>query len=383
MERLDAAKKSICIGIYDFTANYIRDALIGAMERGVVVELMLDLSGAKEQILFDSLTELGAATLRAPSCDSPRAKYFPVVHQKVIVIDGQWVLVQSGNYSDNSIPINDPAANWPKFKTGNRDTGIAIESKKIAAFFAKRLAADRKLVIDAKLAPKAIASLKAMRQDGALFLAKPKKAPTTKFKPEAFAAKNVVVQPVLTPDNYLPTMEALLEGATRSVRIEQQYIWSWQSKVQVLIQALARAQAKHPKLVIEIVLGKAFKDEDEKKFDKALDRLQQDLGLNRTEHVRFINQDMFTHCHNKMILIDDAIAVISSQNWSDTAVDTNREAGLIVYDKAVCGYFRKLFDHDFKHGVSKPLKGKSKFYAAKSFSSGQLVRMDLGDIAFV
>src|SRR5262245_27681649 len=43
---MDAAKKSIRIGIYDFTAGYMKDILLNAMHRGVKVTLMLDLDGA-------------------------------------------------------------------------------------------------------------------------------------------------------------------------------------------------------------------------------------------------------------------------------------------------------------------------------------------------
>lgn len=383
-ERIAAAKKSICIGIYDFTAEYIRDQLIDAMERGVKVELLLDLEGEGEKRIFDDLGSLGSAVLRAPSCMNVKAPYFSVVHQKVIVIDDRWTLVQSGNYSPGSIPINEPDQNWPKFKTGNRDTGVAIDSKAFAAFFAKRLTNDRKLVINAKTAPKAIAMLKALAKAGGVLVPKPKREPKEKFKPKTFNFTTAVtLQPLLTPDNYLLDVPPLLESARKSIYIEQQYIWPKQPKVALLIAAMKRALAATPGLDIRIVLGKAFAQSDVARFDDALAEMDKQLGLKRGTNVRFINQDMFVHCHNKLILIDGKIAITSSQNWSDTAVDTNREAGVAVHDAGVCRYFTGIFEHDWKHGVQQPMKPKQKFFAPKSFSSGDLVRLDLGDIAFV
>src|SRR5687768_9311482 len=45
----DAARKSILIGIYDFAADYMKEALLQAMSRGVKVALMLDIDSDKEK----------------------------------------------------------------------------------------------------------------------------------------------------------------------------------------------------------------------------------------------------------------------------------------------------------------------------------------------
>src|SRR5437868_6868168 len=51
---LDGAKRSILIGIYDFTADYVKNTLEKAMKRGVAVGLMLDLDGRTgEQQIYD------------------------------------------------------------------------------------------------------------------------------------------------------------------------------------------------------------------------------------------------------------------------------------------------------------------------------------------
>ena len=103
---LDGAQKSILIGIYDFSSDPIKELLLKAMRRGVKVKLMLDIDSKDEQALFDDLAQFGATCVEAPSCASKRARYFSSSHEKVIVIDDEWSLIQSGNYSDNSIPPN-------------------------------------------------------------------------------------------------------------------------------------------------------------------------------------------------------------------------------------------------------------------------------------
>src|SRR5262249_50422564 len=102
----DAAKKSIVIGIYDFSAPHMKELLLSALQRGVKIKLMLDIDSKEEQQLFDELVDLGVKGVPAPSCASKRVHFFSSSHEKVIVIDGEWSLVQSGNYSSHSIPLN-------------------------------------------------------------------------------------------------------------------------------------------------------------------------------------------------------------------------------------------------------------------------------------
>ena len=132
---LDSAKKEIIIGIYDFSADYMTEILLNALARGVKVSLMLDIDGKKEEDVFKKLAKFGCKTVPAPSCASDNVHFFPSSHEKVIVIDGTWTLVQSGNYSKNSIPFNEKDGGDPDhFVTGNRDMGVAIRSKPLAEF---------------------------------------------------------------------------------------------------------------------------------------------------------------------------------------------------------------------------------------------------------
>ena len=132
-ELMRKATRSILIGIYDFSAPYVKDLLVDAIGRGVKVTLMLDIDSKEEQACFDELKAKGCDGVPAPSCASTRARYFPCCHEKVIVIDDEWAMIQSGNYSVNSIPDNETEDG--KFVTGNRDMGIAVRSPEVARFF--------------------------------------------------------------------------------------------------------------------------------------------------------------------------------------------------------------------------------------------------------
>ena len=48
----DQAKKSIVIGIYDFSAEYMKELVLNALRRHVKIKLMLDIDSKDEQALF-------------------------------------------------------------------------------------------------------------------------------------------------------------------------------------------------------------------------------------------------------------------------------------------------------------------------------------------
>src|SRR5437879_2991327 len=66
---VDSAKKEILIGIYDFSADYMKDLVLNTMKRGVTVSLMLDIDSDAEQKVFDSSRSSGAR--RSPRRRAP------------------------------------------------------------------------------------------------------------------------------------------------------------------------------------------------------------------------------------------------------------------------------------------------------------------------
>lgn len=348
----EAATKSILIGIYDFSASYIRDLVLDALRRKVKVRLMLDIDSDSEQRMFDRLVDSGVDGVPAPSCASQRARFFASSHEKVIVIDGEWSLVQSGNYSKNSVPFNVKDGGDPKrFRFGNRDMGLAIRSRKLSKFFTEILESDMALELNGP------ESLAAVPQPEAAFLVEkaPTIVPSKLFPSKTFRlTKPLKVQPVLSPDNYMSTIPAKLRAARKSILIEQQYIRGKQTDIEKLLDAVAKAREQAPNLDVRIVLGKLFKKSDLPKEQANLKLLKSKYKLALGKNVRFVDTTRFVHCHNKMVLIDDERVLISSQNWSNSAVSKNREAGVWLEHKGIYDYFREIFESDWKVAKNKP-----------------------------
>jgi phosphatidylserine/phosphatidylglycerophosphate/cardiolipin synthase-like enzyme len=377
---LDGATRAILIGIYDFTAPYMRDLLAAAVQRGVQVSVMLDLDHRKgEPELWAELIQQGCVGVSAPSCASEQARYFPSCHEKVIIIDDTWTLVQSGNYSEASIPQNvtdggDPA----QFVPGNRDMGLAVHSPVLAAFFTQILRGDMALELAASraLAP---ARQPASAEVVELTAARPPQMPPTRHPSRRFRPrKPVTILPVLSPDNYMQVIPDLLAAATRTIVIEQQYIRGDQPAIRTLLTAIRNAQTRRPDLQVRIVLARPYGGPDEAAADLAA---LAEFGLQPGVHVRYLNPTYFVHCHNKLLIIDGRRVLVSSQNWSDFAVTRNREAGLLVDYAPLARYYQTIFDLDWQTGLSDLTAGPRATWreATAAPPAGVLVPRRLGD----
>jgi phosphatidylserine/phosphatidylglycerophosphate/cardiolipin synthase-like enzyme len=374
---IDGARKSILIGIYDFTAEHVKELLLAAMRRGVKVKLMLDLDGAREEEMFDELVQFGVEGTAAPSCASKSGvKVFRSSHEKVIVVDGEWTLVQSGNYSNNSIPLNVvDGGDRASFITGNRDTGIAVRSKEIAKFFTTILNGDIALELDG---PQALTST-TVSEAAFLVEAAPKKIPETLFKSKSFDLNKQKIQPVLSPDNYMKAIPGFLSRARKSILIEQQYIRGSQDNITDLLDAIKAAREEEPDLDVRIILGKIFGAKDVEKEKKNIALLKKEYGLTLGRNIRFIDTTRFVHCHNKMILVDGKGVLVSSQNWSSAAVSENREAGLLLEHAGICKYFTQIFENDWKTAIKKLPAAAPEVLGAEAVATGQFVRVEAGD----
>ena len=197
---------------------------------------------------------MGVRSVSAPFCTNDFVRVFSSSHEKVIVIDNEWCLVQSGNYSSNSISLND-GRRRDLVRTGNWDTGLAIRSPKLAGFFTTILEGDMALV---EATPE---MLRQPIEDEFFLVERAPKGPKKRFKSKSFALDaRLAVTPVLTPDNYMDVVPDLIGRARKSILIEQQYIKAKQPLVRQLLDAIAAAQAKSPKLDIRIILGKVSID---------------------------------------------------------------------------------------------------------------------------
>lgn len=95
VQYIDSAKVSIRLLAYNFTSQSIGQALVRASQRGVDIQLVLDRSVPHEK---NSILPMMLMAHIVTFIDKKHA----IAHNKVIIVDNQWIETGSFNYSDNA-----------------------------------------------------------------------------------------------------------------------------------------------------------------------------------------------------------------------------------------------------------------------------------------
>jgi phosphatidylserine/phosphatidylglycerophosphate/cardiolipin synthase-like enzyme len=173
-------------------------------------------------------------------------------------------------------------------------------------------------------------------------------APTPSFVPlvdtqlQHFPSLAGPVTPVVSPDNYFAHVKKVIDGATKRLFLQQQYILGGDGAPSV-DKLLDAVKARHDAGVdVRIIVSSRFA----KNWERTKDTLAAH-GLKG--HLKAINLDNFIHCHNKGVIADDHV-VVSSTNWSENSIRRAREAGVEVHSKALAEYFATVFKDDWDNG---------------------------------
>jgi len=329
---LKRAQHTLLIYVYEIKADYLIDLVHQAHNRGVTVKMMYDRGGthaADREILEALPFEL------LPAPWSGGRGVFTVCHQKFVVADRKTVVVESANWAKTSLPLveaGDP------YKKGNREWVVRVDNTDVAKFFTKLFQAD--WTIPDLGAPQDLVSAP-MEQPGILVPAELTAVPRQVF--DLFPwTETVEMKPLISPINYFDEVAAILETASESIDIEQQYITAGE-KVDDLLEIVAKK--RDDGINVRIVVSPAFA----KSWNITVETLEA-AGLK--DCLRGINLRYFTHCHNKGVIVDRKHVVISSTNWSANSITKAREAGLLIDSPDVAGYFAKVFDEDWAEGIN-------------------------------
>jgi len=101
--------------------------------------------------------------------------------------------------------------------------------------------------------------------------------------------------------------------------------------------------------------------------------------LQLDQNIRYIDLKRFVHCHNKLIIVDKKTVLISSQNWSRTAVATNREAGVLMEYPDIARYYADIFESDWSTALKKIPKPKAGTVSPEALVKGNFVEVVAAD----
>jgi phosphatidylserine/phosphatidylglycerophosphate/cardiolipin synthase-like enzyme len=166
------------------------------------------------------------------------------------------------------------------------------------------------------------------------------KAPSDVFDLKKF--QQATVTPVVSPDNYYDRVKTALTSATQSIYVEQQYILAG-GRVSDLLKIVEQRRAAG--VDVRVIVSPAFRKTNARDNWEISRETLDAFGL--VDCLRALSLEYFTHCHNKGVIIDRKIAVVSSTNWSKNSIQAARETGLLIESSAVAEYYARVFDLDW------------------------------------
>jgi cardiolipin synthase len=332
---MDSAQSEICLYIYNASADHLLDLLSQAKDRGVHVRIMYDVTDTRGDER-NKLQALGVSLKEAPSSDG--RKVFTVCHQKFAVIDGSVLLLGSANWATTSIP---PVLVPGKFRKGNREWIVRIDDSGLAQWFQGLFDADWN--IPAMEMPAGFVETPALGPEKIMLPALLANMPDEVFDIKAVDLSDpITVTPIISPDNYFALTRNLILEASTSVDIEQQYILASGPKTEGLLAAL---EERKDDIQIRVIVSPAFRKKGKKdNWELSVDSLAA-FGLE--DRLRAMNLGMYTHLHNKGVLIDREKVIVSSTNWSENSIARAREAGVVIESPEIAGYYAQVFDFDW------------------------------------
>ncbi|HWI62908.1 MAG TPA: phospholipase D-like domain-containing protein [Symbiobacteriaceae bacterium] len=357
---IEKAKKSIRLVAYQYNHKELADYLIAAAKRGVKVQLGMERNPSGSD-MYDSdkeaqekLVKGGVEILYYFKWDGDLSTALNPIHSKYGIIDDETVFVSSGNFISSNYAFDNTCGNreFMAVFQGNADV-VKLVREIWDADFGSGYAGVRHWneKFDRPLQPDTY-------DPGPCFAYKP-------VKPEPLTASGkATVTRILSPDNTLDRENGFLgiiNNAKKELLINANYIYKWWGPA-----AEEQNFTKYPQPYLTEIVAAARRGVEVKVlFDRRNTTLTSkrdnnyvaeylnDLAKkeNLKLEARLLNHDgagIGRGLHNKSLIVDGAV-VVSSINGSENSFRYARELALKIDEMPeITGYFRDLFDHDWK-----------------------------------
>jgi phosphatidylserine/phosphatidylglycerophosphate/cardiolipin synthase-like enzyme len=285
---LGYAESSVDVAAYDFDLESVADALINAHQRGVKVRFVTDSDNADEDAV-GRLRQVGI-----PVVEDKRDE--GLMHNKFVIIDGEWVWLGSWNLTENGT-------------YRNNNNAVLIASPALAENYA------------------------------------------AEFE-EMFAGQFGPTSPADTPNPHIFITAEIGEGQTKQVALENYFAPEDEVQAQILAEvqgAQSRirfmafiftsdevADAMVERAQAGVVVQGVIEDRNAEGEYSEYERLRAEVHDVLPDGNPYV-------MHHKVIIIDDETVILGSYNFTASAEDRNDENLLIIHDPEVAALFVEEF----------------------------------------
>jgi hypothetical protein len=378
---LNAAQSSIYVSMYTISRPDFNETLINLKTANPSIDIEVLISyrrvGSSEntdtKAIAQSLVANQIPVYNSTKDDDKVDGYY---HAKYWIIDEKHVFIYSGNWSPRSVTPQDDSYSSSE---GNRDMGIAVLNNQSIASFFKTEVWDKDVAV-ADPWPLMSVNEVSLKEDIPSEPLLTVNAPVMYYP--TFEALNIkeemTLSPMFTPDNALSIHKAWIDLANTSIEVQNQYITQfndsvdWDSDPSPIVRSLVDAHERGVKIRVQVNEDSDSDDVTEYFIGKGIEVRwmgKQDSSL---------DENWLSDTHNKLVIIDSKVTLLSSINFGKNAFTNNREAGIVVQNLKVADHFKFIFTSDWDDGEIPPYSSATK----DTSSTSELSSTDSYDSSF-
>ena len=333
---IDDSQTSLRIQLYQMQDSYLVQALLDALQRGVSVELMLDpgcyncniWSETDLQYKNDFAYTLIQAGATVYEFNTNGNEPYLYLHSKVAVRDSSSVWMSSGNWKSSSIPA-------PGVR-GNVEWSVIIDNSEVAQMV------DQQFNLDIHWS-----ELMSLSDYDSYEFFPPNTIGGGGVQPAIQAS---VSGEVLTcPENCVTKITDFIYSADNEVLLSQQTLdvdWSYGWGDENPIIAALHDVANDGVGVHLIINGAYLDDDDQEVVDLFNEVWNGTEGLDASAIVMSEDDDV-SKLHNKGIIVDGESVLVSSINMGSSAMNRNREMGIIIHSATITQFYLDAWHADW------------------------------------
>jgi len=367
------AQNSFYLNIYEFHSVELLDYVVQVARRGLDVKVLVEGGPvgviSRQQELARHVAQQivnAGGQVRYMITDDSKGIHdrYRWNHAKYCIIDNETIIVESENWKTTGIPVRSTG--------GNRGWGVEITNKDFAEYFLNVFSDDWKIVSKDVIEFCALGFPKYCGPDPSFSVDDAEiEYPDDTYK-VYFSNKTILgsfyVSPVLAPDTSLLENKSILgmvKSANRSVYVQQIYVhkhWArssdyWdtftinEADKNLYLEEVIKAARRG--VEVKILLGVPYGTDDSRnnyETAKYVNAVAEREDLNMV--AKIVDKSVstgtgFEKIHNKGVIVDGKIVLVSSINWGENSPKNNREVGIIIENEDVASFFTTVFNFDW------------------------------------
>jgi V8-like Glu-specific endopeptidase len=350
-------KDRLVIGMYDFGAQHILDAILAKPNLKELVLVMQRGESLGTGTKKDDLPD--AKVAEALSNQFGKRFHFGWVklgikngwvansyHIKVAVQDSKAFWLSSGNWQSSNQPEVDlkGSTDFSYLENYNREWHAVVHHEGLAKAYEAYLRNDLKKG-SAPDFVEAVANLPNIAVP--LFEARRRtRSPNLAYFEPLELDERVKVTPLLTPDNYFDAAIALVKSAREEILLQNQTFNAPAEHQEKLAELVGLIQEKQKQVSVRIVFRVLMESNARQNLEALVD-----MGFDPN------SLRVQTNLHTKGIIVDGKKVLLGSQNISETGISINRDASLLFEHEGIAKYFKDIFEHDWDNLAQKDIGG--------------------------